>query len=120
MNSYIDTITNTITAFGYLTISLIIAFLFAILFYAARKRDMSDLYSSDGSGKVSHTKFWANVAYFVSTIAFLKINFDHTQTHLIPEIWLIYLGVVASNASVSKWIAVKGNNNRKRDYIQDE
>ena len=90
-----------------LTISLIIIF-----FLSLKGNDLAPLILGEGTGKVSQSKFWANVAYFVVTITFIKINYSEAFHENITEIWLIYLSVVASNSLVSKWLALrykKGN-----------
>ena len=99
--------TDVYQFFGIVLTCIISLGLTVILYSAARRRDMADLYTSNGTGKVSNTKFWANIAYFVSTIVFLKINFDPKHQELVTEIWLIYLGVVASNANVSKRLSIR-------------
>lgn len=52
-------------------------------------------------GKFSHTKFWSNVAYCTATFVILKLTY---ASQLTEDYFLIYLAVVASHASLSKWI----------------
>ena len=86
-------------------------YLLIVFYRAAAGKDMSDLITSDAAGnKVSHTKFWSNVAYTVTTISLLKINFDPERTHVLPELWLIYLGTVAGHATAAKWISTRLGN----------
>ena len=95
-------------------------YLLIVFYRAAAGKDMSDLITSDAAGnKVSHTKFWSNVAYTVTTISLLKINFDPERTHVLPELWLIYLGTVAGHATAAKWISTRLGN-KQPDLPEDE
>ena len=95
-------------------------YLLTVFYRAAAGKDMSDLITSDAAGnKVSHTKFWSNVAYTVTTISLLKINFDPERTHVLPELWLIYLGTVAGHATAAKWISTRLGN-KQPDIPEDE
>ncbi len=78
-----------------------------IMVLSIRKVKLRELFTSEGTNKISHTKFWANIAYFISAIAFIKLNFIESFQPYLAEIWLIFLGVVASNASISKFISMK-------------
>lgn len=95
-----------------------------ILFKSLQKINVADLFIESSSQKISHTKFWSNIAYFASTIAFLSLNlFSNNATSGGMEIiWLIYLGVVASNAVASKWISYKysGNNQNTPEKESEE
>lgn len=77
------------------------------MFNGLRKLDLRHLYTSEGTGTISSTKFWTNIAYFVSTVAFLALNLFAPGSASIEMIWLIYLGVVASSATVSKFLALR-------------
>ena len=83
-----------------------------VLFKSLKKFNMADLFVENTTNKLSHTKFWSNIAYFAATIAFLSLNLfsTHTDSGGMEIISLIYLGVVASNAVASKWIAYKYTN----------
>jgi hypothetical protein len=78
---------------------------------AGRKMDMTELFKNETTGQLSHTKFWSNVAYFSATLAFLSLNLfnNGSSADTLEFIWIIYLGVVASNAVASKWISYKYN-----------
>jgi hypothetical protein len=93
-----------------------------ILFKSLRKINVADLFVERSTNKISHTKFWSNIAYFASTIAFLSLNLFSNQATSggMEIIWLIYLGVVASNAVASKWISYKysGNTTTNKDDEQ--
>jgi hypothetical protein len=80
------------------------------MFKLGRRIDMTELFKDETSNHLSHTKFWSNIAYFAATLAFLSLNlFSTTIPDSLEMIWLIYLGVVASNAVASKWISYKYN-----------
>lgn len=64
----------------------------------------SGLIADACTGDVSHTKLWANVAYFSSTVAFCWAAWKGTLT---ADIWLIYLGVVGAHTAASKLIGLK-------------
>ena len=84
--------------------------LIAVLATALKNIQLAELFESTGTGKISHTKFWANVAYFVSTIAFVDINFKPSPPEYLVELWFVYLATVASNASISKFLSLKYSN----------
>ena len=77
-----------------------------ILIKGIRGIRVTDLFEFNGEASLS--KFWQNVAYAAATIAFLAVNISGNLTGgTLEVVWLIYLGVVASNAVLSKWISVK-------------
>jgi hypothetical protein len=65
---------------------------------------LRDLIVDPGTGQLSHTKVWSNIAYLTTTAAFGLQAWTGT---LDAEIWLIYLGVVGAHGSISKWISLK-------------
>lgn len=65
---------------------------------------LSDLVKDPGTGQLSHTKIWANIAYAASTVSFCWMNFKGTAS---PDIWFIYLGVVGVHGAASKLISMK-------------
>jgi hypothetical protein len=65
---------------------------------------LSDLVTDAGTGMLSHTKIWANVAYASATAAFLYEVYKNTAT---PEIWLIYLAGIGASATLSKLLSLK-------------
>lgn len=68
--------------------------------------ELSSMFTTKNDpNRISHTRFWSNVAYFVATITFIKLNF--TENNYIVELWLIYLGIIGGNASISKLISMK-------------
>lgn len=75
-------------------------------------------------GKVSHTKFWSNIAYLTATFIVIKLTY---MNQLTENYFLFYLGVVASHASVSKMLGIRKENNlgelsgtRKKDRFSTE
>lgn len=66
----------------------------------------SDLLRDAGTGQLSHTKLWANIAYIVATAAFLQLAFACDKTPD-ADIWLIYLGVIGSHCAVSKLVSMR-------------
>ena len=84
--------------------------LIAVFATALKNIQLAELFESIGTGKISHTKFWANVAYFVATIAFVDINFKPSPPEYLVELWFVYLATVASNASISKFLSLKYSN----------
>lgn len=67
------------------------------------KRLFFDLISSP-SGKVSHTKLWANVAYAVASYAIIAQAYKGNLTY---DMLGVYLGAVALHGGASKAIALK-------------
>lgn len=68
----------------------------------------ADLITDVGTGRTSHTKLWANVAYAVSTFAVVWMTFKGTLT---GEILLIYLGVVGAATTASKFLSMRYKTN---------
>jgi hypothetical protein len=64
----------------------------------------SDLFRDAGTGQLSHTKLWANIAYCAATLAFCWMSYQGTAT---GEIWFIYLGVLGIHGAASKLIGLK-------------
>jgi len=120
MDKYLSQMSDLIQGFGVGFAVATTVYLLIVFYRAAAGKDMSDLITSDAAGnKVSHTKFWSNVAYTVTTISLLKINFDPERTHVLPELWLIYLGTVAGHATAAKWISTRLGN-KQPDIPEDE
>lgn len=65
---------------------------------------LKDLITDAGTGQLSHTKLWANIAYASATAAFLWAAYQGSAT---ADVWLIYLGVVGASATVSKLLSLK-------------
>lgn len=73
------------------------------------RMSMKDLFIDERSGHISHTKYWSNVAYLSATVAFLVLNLFYFKEieKYVELLWIIYLGVVASSATISKLISYK-------------
>ena len=62
-----------------------------------------DLFTNPQTGKLSHTRLWANVASAVTTYQFIRLNTDDW------ELWLVYLGCVGGYAVARKFLASRDN-----------
>lgn len=62
-----------------------------------------DLFTNPQTGKLSHTRLWANVASLVATIQFVRLNTTDWQ------LWLVYLGCVGGYAVARKFLANREN-----------
>ena len=99
-NSFI-TVAGLFTAFFMLIVSI-------FLYKGILKLDLKGLFVDNPSDiHISSTKFWSNIAYFVTTVAFLAINIAAPDTSSLEFIWLIYLGVVASAAVATKFLKLR-------------
>lgn len=65
---------------------------------------LAELITDAGTGMLSHTKVWANVAYAACTVAFCYAVYKNTAT---AEIWLIYLGGIGGSATLSKLLSLR-------------
>lgn len=75
-----------------------------------------DLITDAGTGMVSHTKLWANVAYATATGAFAYAVYKGTAS---ADIWIIYLGVVGASATLSKLLSLRyGGKTTAEDEVQ--
>lgn len=62
---------------------------------------LGDIFCNPATGKISHSKLWANVACGAATYKFL------TVPDLPSEIWAIYLGIVGGYAVARSYVSVK-------------
>ena len=60
-----------------------------------------DIFKNPATGKVSHSKLWANVACAAGTYKFLMLP-DPSM-----EIWAVYLGIVGGYAVARSFVSVK-------------
>ncbi|OSI36096.1 hypothetical protein [Neisseria dumasiana] len=60
-----------------------------------------DILKNPATGKVSHSKLWANVACAAGTYKFVVLP-DPS-----PEIWAVYLGIVGGYAVARAMVSVK-------------
>lgn len=65
---------------------------------------LSDLIIDAGTGMVSHTKVWANIAYAAATGSFLYMSYAGTAS---ADIWLIYLVTIGASATASKLLSLR-------------
>jgi hypothetical protein len=65
---------------------------------------LADLIRDAGTGQMSHTKLWANLAYATGTVAF---GWQAFNGGIAADIWLIYLGVVGASATASKFLSMR-------------
>lgn len=65
---------------------------------------IKQLINSEGSGELSHTKLWSNVAFLAATLGFAWKVYKGSDS---PEIWFIYLGIVGASTAAHKLIAMK-------------
>lgn len=65
---------------------------------------LSDLFTNPATGRLSHSKLWANVACATATAMFVYQGVTGT---LSSETWLIYLGVVGSYSAARSWVATR-------------
>lgn len=104
-----DTLSN---GMGTVIMTIMLAFIIVLVFEfinGSRKTSFRELFIDERSGKFSHTKYWSNVAYLVATVVFLYMHMFMLDkiTNQLEILWLIYLGVVAGNASMNKLISYK-------------
>lgn len=58
-----------------------------------------DLITNPQTGRLSHTRLWANVASLIASVQFVRLNTTDWQ------LWLVYLGSVGGYAVVRKFLA---------------
>jgi hypothetical protein len=74
---------------------------------------IDDLMTDHGTGKWSHTKFWANVAYGIASWSVIWLTL---QGSLPTEVFVGYLLIVSGHTAVSKWLSNKDRYNHRGDY----
>jgi hypothetical protein len=66
---------------------------------------LSDLVvDSQDPNRISHTKLWSNIAYAAATAVFIVQAWKGT---LQPDVWFIYLGIVGTHTTASKFLSMK-------------
>lgn len=60
-----------------------------------------DIVKNPATGKVSHSKLWANIACAAATYKFVA------APEMPSEIWAIYLGIVGGYAVARSFVSVK-------------
>ena len=61
-----------------------------------------DLFTNPQTGRLSHTRLWANVASLIASVQFVRLNTTDWQ------LWLVYLGCVGGYA-VARCLIAQGN-----------
>ncbi|WP_410472244.1 hypothetical protein ACGTJS_11970 [Faucicola mancuniensis] len=62
-----------------------------------------DLITNPQTGRLSHTRLWANVASLIASVQFVRLNTTDWQ------LWLVYLGCVGGYAVARCLIAQGGS-----------
>ncbi|BAK76473.1 hypothetical protein NH8B_2087 [Pseudogulbenkiania sp. NH8B] len=65
---------------------------------------LSDLVTNPATGRLSHTKLWANVACASATGLFV---YQGVQGTLGADVWLTYLGTLGCYSAARSWIATR-------------
>ena len=65
---------------------------------------LSELFTNPATGRLSHSKLWANVACATATGMFV---YQGIVGQLTTDTWLVYLGVVGGYSAARSWIATK-------------
>lgn len=73
---------------------------------------LADLFTNPATGRLSHSKLWANVACATATGMFV---YQGVAGQLASETWLIYLGVVGGYSAARSWIATKRDSKEATD-----
>lgn len=63
---------------------------------------LSELFTNPATGRLSHSKLWANVACATATGMFV---YQGMAGQLTTDTWLVYLGVVGGYSAARSWIA---------------
>lgn len=63
---------------------------------------LSELISNPDSGRLSHTKLWANIACATASGMFI---YQGVKATLTSETWLVYLGLVGGYSAALRLIA---------------
>lgn len=65
---------------------------------------LKDIVTDAGTGMVSHTKIWANIAYAVATGIVIHMTLNGQMT---GDVLMIYLGIVGASSLGSKLLSLK-------------
>lgn len=65
---------------------------------------LSDLVVDSTNGRLSYNKLWANIAYAVVTFAIIRLSIVGEVS---IEMWLVYLGAVAGNATICRVLSLR-------------
>ena len=65
---------------------------------------LRDLITDAATGRLSHTRLLANIAYASSTAVIIAAD---SSAAIFPEVFFIYLGTVGASATASKFLSLK-------------
>ncbi|MCD0491390.1 hypothetical protein [Chromobacterium violaceum] len=65
---------------------------------------LGDLIKNPATGRLSHSKLWANIACAVGSGMFIYQGVAGTLSY---EIWLVYMGSVGGYSAARSWIATR-------------
>ena len=72
-----------------------------------------DILRNPATGKLSHSKVWANVACAAATYKFVVLPEPPT------EVWAVYLGIVGGYAVARSWVSVKRQEVEAHESVTD-
>lgn len=75
---------------------------------------LGGLITNPTTGKISHSKLWANVAAAAATYKFVLLP------DLDADIWIAYLGLVGGYAVARKWLSTRTNPNSRWEKSENE
>lgn len=104
-----------VTLFGIIVSTVFVVVMLHVLLVAMRGRDFSRLMIDSTTGKMSHNKFWSNIAFTMATIAFINYNFSDSKPEHLVEIWVIYLSVIGG-VDIFKTFIHQRNKEKRMDY----
>lgn len=96
-----------VTIFGLFLSAAFISIMTLILTKSLKGRDVTRLMIDPTTGYLSQHKFWSNIAFLLGSVAFIKFNFNSTDSPYLVEIWAIYLTVIGGVDVFSSWMRQK-------------
>lgn len=91
MNAYINT--HNVEVIAYVLLLLSLGFILGLTIAYRKQVNFLDLIVGN-DGKLSHSKFWSNIALAMGTWAFVYMVIAETMTEFL---WITYLGVYTGN-----------------------
>lgn len=91
MNAYINT--HNVEVIAYVLLLLSLGFILGLTIAHRKQVNFLDLIVGS-DGKLSHSKFWSNIALAMGTWAFVYMVIAETMTEFL---WITYLGVYTGN-----------------------
>ena len=71
-----------------------------------------ELITDCATGQLSHTKLWTHIAYFATTLAFIRVSL-FTDQQVDVYLWMVYLGIVGGHNVASKALSIWKTNENK-------